>query len=207
MDEMIRLRIDRKINMEEFRKFLEFHQVEFDTALEEVLNFSTLEREEVPYVIIPAGRLEELKVMILVYKDLVADEAQRSLNIPIENSVIDYERTRRFQAADMEELASEAALQGEALAEDGAEIFAASGQEEAPGERDLEDSFYGGPKKRPGRAKSQPPRDFNEVLMEDFQQEEEAGKARTGSLLLDLLKILGLLLLAGGLLLAFMLIR
>ncbi len=207
MDEMIRLRIDRKINMEEFRKFLEFHQVEFDTALEEVLNFSTLEREEVPYVIIPAGRLEELKVMILVYKDLVADEAQRSLNIPIENSVIDYERTRRFQAADA---AAPEALQergSQSEGDGGAEIFAASGQEEAPGERDLEDSFYGGPKKRPGRMKNQAPRDFNEVLMEDFQQEEEARKPGKGRLLLDLLKILGLLLLAGILLLAFVLIR
>lgn len=201
MEEMVKLKIDKDINIQDFEGFLDFHQVDFESSKDDVLNFSTLEKETVNFISIPADRLEEMKVMILVYKDLVSNQDQRSLNISIENSTIDYERTRKFN---IEEGIIEEEDEGEPFLSEGLFVKASSG--EAPTEKDMEDSFYGYAKKKKaaGRVKSDEEiQDFNAALMEDFETEV----VEKSNLWIDILKIILLMGFAGILVAIYILIR
>lgn len=203
MEEMIKLRLDKDMSLEEFENFLGFHQFDYETETDEVLDFDTLEKERVHYVRVPEERLEELKVMILVYRDLMVNRALRDLNISIENSALDYERTRKFNAEDVRN--GSAVLVGEEESEEdglGEELFAATSKGEAPTERDMEDSFYGrGQNKKNGIVGFEiPEAEEPEALVEELPVKGSGN----GVLVL---KILGWLIAGGVLVLSFILIR
>lgn len=203
MSDLLRLKLDREVNVEEFLSFLDFHQFQYKIDEEEVLNIKTMINEKSSLVLIEEKKLEEFKVLVLVYKDLLANKSQRNLNIPIENSLIDYEKTRKINTI---ELVNEDEPSGE-------EIFKKANEGEAISEKDMEDSFYGHRKKKKDSKKDEPLKIIlnKEEFLEDFQEETKMFDKQQlevkYKIMKDILKIIGLLIFTAILVLIFILIR
>lgn len=199
MDELVRLRLESDVDVQDFLSFLDFHQFHYETEEEEILNVKTMVNEKASIVLIEENKLEEFKVLVLVYKDLLANKNQRNLNIPIENSLIDYEKTRKINTI---ELLDEEQPEGD-------EIFKRANKGEVPDVKDMEDSFYGYKKKK----KDGKP-DLLEVVLnkedlkeKDIMSDESISTDRDFSFLKEILKLIGLLVFTGFLVLIFLLIR
>ena len=201
MDDLLRLKLDRDVNVKEFLSFLDFHQFQYKKEEEDILNLETMLNEKSTIVLIDENKMEEFKVLVLVYKDLLANKSQRHLNIPIENSLIDYEKTRKINTI---ELVDENGPFGD-------ELFSKANKGEAPTEKDMEDSFYGYKKKKKEARKDEPlssilnKKDFEDEIkmVENQDNDEEEGK----SVILEIIKIIGLLIFTCALVLIFVLIR
>ena len=141
MDKFVRLKLEKEIPLDDFLQFLDFHQFQYKVSDEEIIDFYSLSKENDRQLLIPEENFEEFKVMVLIYKDLLANKDQRSLNIPIENSIIDYEKTRKINREELFE-------QAEPIAD---EIFVKANEGEIPEVKDMEDSFYGYKKKKKDR--------------------------------------------------------
>jgi hypothetical protein len=199
MSDLLRLKLDREVNVKEFLSFLDFHQFQYKAEEEEILNIQTMVNEKSFLVIIDENKLEEFKVLVLVYKDLLANKSLRHLNIPIENSLIDYEKTRKINTI---ELVDENSLNGD-------DIFTKANNGEPLTEKDMEDSFYGHAKRKKDAKKAEP----IQLLLnkEDFVEEipmidNEEVQGNSG-FIKDIFKIIGLLIFTGLLVLVFILIR
>lgn len=202
MDDLLRLKLDRDVNVKEFLSFLDFHQFQYKKEEEDILNLETMLNEKSTIVLIHENKMEEFKVLVLVYKDLLANKSQRHLNIPIENSLIDYEKTRKINTI---ELVDENGPIGD-------ELFSKANKGEAPTEKDMEDSFYGYKKKKKEARKEETlssilnKKDFeDEIKMVENQDnvDDEEGK----SVIMEIIKIIGLLIFTCALVLIFVLIR
>lgn len=199
MNDLLRLKLDKEVNVKEFLSFLDFHQFQYKTEEEDVLNIQTMVNEKNYLVLIDEKKLEEFKVLVLVYKDLLANKSSRDINIPIENSLIDYEKTRKINTI---ELVGENQPSGD-------EIFNKANQSEIVTEKDMEDSFYGHRKKKKDSKMEEPIKSI--LNKEDFQEdikviEVENSEINNGSIK-DIFKIFGLLIFAFILVLIFILIR
>lgn len=206
MDNLLRLKLEKEIDVEEFLSFLNFHQFKFDIDEEDILNIQNMKNEKSIIIILDESKLEEFKVLVLVYKDLLANKDQRHLNIPIENSLIDYERTRKINSIQLVDDNSPV----------GDELFSKGNKGEAPTEKDMEDSFYGYKKKKKN-GKNQEPLDL--VLNKEHKEKIFDDKDKTlvfdevleddekNSVVKDIFKILGLTIFTGILILIFILIR
>lgn len=199
MNDLLRLKLDREVNVKEFLSFLDFHQFQYKMEEEEILNIQTMVNEKSFLVIIDENKLEEFKVLVLVYKDLLANKSLRHLNIPIENSLIDYEKTRKINTI---ELVDENHQNRD-------EVFSKANNGEPITEKDMEDSFYGHARKKKDAKKAEP----IQLLLnkEDFIEEipmieNEEVESKYG-VIKDLFKTLGLLIFSGILVLIFILIR
>ncbi len=202
MDDLLRLKLDRDLNVKEFLSFLDFHQFQYKIEEEEVLNIQTLVNEKSIIVLVNENKLEEFKVLALVYKDLLANKNLRNLNIPIENSLIDYENTRKINTI---ELVNDEKPNGD-------ELFSKANKGEVPTERDMEDSFYGYKK----RKKNDKKRELIQVVLnkEDFEKKDDDDileyddiDYNKNEFIKDFLKTVGLLMFTGILVLIFILIR
>lgn len=206
MDQYIKLKLDKDVNLDDFLQFLDFHQFRYKVSEEESVDFLTLDKEKIRSLYVPEENYEEFKVMALVYKDLLANQNLRNLNIPIENSIIDYEKTRRIHR-------DEIAAYQEPIAD---EIFAKANEGENPAEKDMEDSFYGYKKKNRTeriledelilRGPQKPPVDEGKTQVFEYRNEGGEAAARK-PLALELLQMVLLLALAAALVFAFVLIR
>ncbi len=199
MNDLLRLKLDRDVNVKEFLSFLDFHQFQYKTEEEEILNIQTMVNEKSFLVVIDENKLEEFKVLVLVYKDLLANKTLRHLNIPIENSLIDYEKTRKINTI---ELVDENEPNGD-------EIFSKANNGEIATEKDMEDSFYGYRKKKKEPKKAEP---IQIILKKEDSQEDismmDSEEVKSGNgFIKDLFKVLGLLIFTGILVLIFLLIR
>ncbi|KAF0091642.1 MAG: hypothetical protein FD141_1431 [Fusobacteria bacterium] len=199
MNDLLRLKLDREVNVKEFLSFLDFHQFQYKTEEEEILNIQTMVNEKSFLVLIDENKLEEFKVLVLVYKDLLANKSLRHLNIPIENSLIDYENTRKINTIEL--------VDGNSPSGD--EIFSKANNGELLTEKDMENSFYGHAKKKKDAKKAEP----IQLLLnkEDFIEEipmidNEEVQSNNG-FIKDIFKTLGLLIFTGILVLVFILIR
>jgi hypothetical protein len=203
MSDLLRLKLDREVNVKEFLSFLDFHQFQYKMEEEEILNIKTMVNEKSFLVLIDENKLEEFKVLVLVYKDLLANKTQRHLNIPIENSLIDYEKTRKINTI---ELVNENEPSGD-------EIFKKANEGELISERDMEDSFYGNRKRKKDSKKEEPLQIIlnKEEFLEEFQEDTKVSDNQQTEnkyvAIKDILKILGLLIFTAILILIFILIR
>lgn len=203
MSDLLRLKLDREVNVEEFMSFLDFHQFQYKVEEEEILNIKTMINEKSSLILIDEKKLEEFKVLVLVYKDLLANKSQRNLNIPIENSLIDYEKTRKINTV---ELVNENEPSGD-------EIFKKANDGEVLSEKDMEDSFYGNRKRKKDSKKEEPLQIIldKEEFLEDFQEEtkmfDKLQIENKYEMIKDILKITGLLIFTAILVLIFILIR
>ena len=136
MGKFVKLKLDKDIKMEEFLDFLNFHQFSFETEEEELFNFNTMINEKAINFLIPEEKIEEFKVMTLIYKDLQSSKQERNLNIPIENSSIDYEKTRKINVV---ELAKDQKKDDKVFVKD---------EEKNSDLNSMEDSFYGNKKRK-----------------------------------------------------------
>ncbi|MDD2370503.1 MAG: hypothetical protein PHQ32_00680 [Firmicutes bacterium] len=204
MDDLLRLKLDRELNVKEFLSFLDFHQFQYKIEEEEVLNIQTLVNEKSIIVLVSENKLEEFKVLALVYKDLLANKNLRQLNIPMGNSLIDYENTRKINTV---ELVNDEEPVGD-------ELFSKANKGEAPTEKDMEDSFYGYKK----RKKNDKPlesiqvvlnkEEFKENNKDDiFDEDENKNDYNKNEFIKDFFKTLGLLIFTIILVLIFLLIR
>lgn len=201
MDDLLRLKLDREVNVNEFLSFLDFHQFQYKKEDEDILDIQTMVNEKSTIILIDENKMEEFKVLVLVYKDLLANKSQRHLNIPIENSLIDYEKTRKINTI---ELVAENKPIGD-------ELFSKANKGEAPTEKDMEDSFYGYKKKKKETRNSENinvvlnKKDFDDEIqmMENIENDKDNNKG----IILDILKIVGLLIFTCALVLIFVLIR
>lgn len=203
MSDLLRLKLDKGVNVNEFLSFLDFHQFQYKKEEEEILNIQTMVNEKSYLVLIDENKLEEFKVLVLVYKDLLANKTMRDINIPIENSLIDYEKTRKINTI---ELVNDNEPSGE-------EIFKKANEGEVISEKDMEDSFYGNRKRKKNTKKEEPLQIIlnKEEFLEDFEEETKIfdnQQAENKYLIIkDILKIIGLLIFTGILVLIFILIR
>lgn len=199
MNDLLRLKLDREVNVKEFLSFLDFHQFQYKTEEEEILNIQTMVNEKSFLVIIDENKLEEFKVLVLVYKDLLANKNLRHLNIPIENSLIDYEKTRKINTI---ELADENQPSNNKISykENNGELLT---------EKDMENSFYGHAKKKKDAKKAEPIQLLlnKEDFIEEIPMIEKEEVKRNYEIIKDIFKILGLLIFTGILVLIFILIR
>ncbi len=199
MNDLLRLKIDREVNAKEFLSFLDFHQFQYKTEEEEILNIKTMDNEKSFLVIIDENKLEEFKVLVLVYKDLLANKTLRHLNIPIENSLIDYEKTRKINTI---ELLDDNKPTGD-------EIFSKANNGELITEKDMEDSFYGHRKKKKDVKQEEQLQIIlnKEDFQEDIQKIDNEQVESNNGVIKDIFKVLGLLIFTGILILVFILIR
>lgn len=203
MSDLLRLKLDREVNEEEFLSFLDFHQFQYSIEEEEILNINTMINEKSSLVLIDEKKLEEFKVLVLVYKDLLANKSQRNLNIPIENSLIDYEKTRKINTI---ELVNDNEPSGD-------EIFKKANEGEVISEKDMEDSFYGHRKRKKDSKKDEPLQIIlnKDEFLEEFQEEtkmfDKLQLENKYEIVKDILKILGLVIFTAILVLIFILIR
>ena len=201
MDKFVRLKLEKEIPLDDFLQFLDFHQFQYKVSDEEIIDFYSLSKENDRQLLIPEENFEEFKVMVLIYKDLLANKDQRSLNIPIENSIIDYEKTRKINREEFYE-------QAEPIAD---EIFVKANEGEIPEVKDMEDSFYGYKKKKKDReSRVRREEEFLDGPAADTQVYEQpaAGKALKGRpVIMDVLLLLLLVIIAAFLVFVFVLIR
>lgn len=201
MGNLLRLKLDSDLNVKEFLSFLDFHQFQYKVEEEAVLNIETLVNEKNIIVLVDENKLEEFKVLVLVYKDLLANKNLRHLNIPIENSLIDYENTRKINTIEL--------IDNEEPKGDG--VFTKIEEGNIPPEKNMEDSFYGHKKKKKTVKNSEPllvilnKDDFKE--QEDDILEFDEGSYKGTQLIKDLFKVVGLLVFTSMLILTFILIR
>ncbi len=201
MGDLLRLKLDRDVNVKEFLSFLDFHQFQYKIEEEEVLNIQTLANEKSIIALIDENKLEEFKVLVLVYKDLLVNKDLRNLNIPIENSLIDYENTRKINTI---ELVNDKEKKEE-------ELFKKANNGEKPTEKNMEDSFYGHKKKKKADRKNEP---IQAILnKEDFiEKDDDMLESHTvggtgNQIAKNIFKTVGLLIFTGILILIFILIR
>lgn len=135
MGKFVKLKLDKDINIKEFLDFLNFHQFSFET--EKVFNFDKMRNEHELNFLISEEKIEEFKVMTLIYKDLQESKLSRSLNIPIENSAIDYEKTRRINVVELTN-----------MEEDKNNRYKDVFEREYTDCNSMEDSFYGNKSKK-----------------------------------------------------------
>lgn len=192
MGKLVKLKLDKEINREEFLDFLNFHQFRYETEEDEVFNFNTMLNEKEVNFLISEDKIEEFKVMILIYKDLQASRKDRNLNIPIENSAIDYEKTRRINVVE---------LKKEDFEEKEEPVFIK--KEVAGGDSlSMEDSFYG------NKSKKKEKRIAKAYLENEALEEEEVKvESKRARLIKDILKIILLIIVIVLLLGIFLLIR
>lgn len=196
MGRFVKLKLDKDINIEEFLDFLNFHQFGFETEEEEVFNFDKMSNEQELNFLIPEEKIEEFKVMTLIYKDLQESKLSRNLNIPIENSAIDYEQTRRINVVELTNMEEERKRQDE-------EIF----RKGNTGSNSMEDSFYGNKSKKKEKRISDAYLE-NEILSEDDKGVKKKKPQSKGTIFIkDILKIIGLLIIILILAGVFLLIR
>lgn len=201
MDKFVRLKLEKEIPLDDFLQFLDFHQFQYKVSDEEIIDFYSLSKENDRQLLIPEENFEEFKVMVLIYKDLLANKDQRSLNIPIENSIIDYEKTRKINREELFE-------QAEPIAD---EIFVKANEGEIPEVKDMEDSFYGYKKKKKDRESRN--RKDEEILgdlaadTQVYEQPAEDKALKKRPLALDLLFLFLLIIIAAVLVFVFVLIR
>jgi hypothetical protein len=207
MSDLLRLKLDKEVNVKEFLSFLDFHQFQYTKEEEEILNIQTMVNEKSYIVLIDENKLEEFKVLVLVYKDLLANKTMRQINISIEKSLIDYEKTRKINTI---ELVSQNEQSGD-------EIFKKANGGDVISEKDMEDSFYGNRKRKKDSKKDSKKEEPLQIMLnkeeflEDFQEDtkmfdnQQLENKYVG--IKDILKIIGLLIFTGILVLIFMLIR
>lgn len=195
MGKFVKLKLDKDIKMEEFLDFLNFHQFSFETEEEELFNFNTMINEKAINFLIPEEKIEEFKVMTLIYKDLQSSKQERNLNIPIENSSIDYEKTRKINVV---ELAKDQKKDDKVFVKD---------EEKNSDLNSMEDSFYGN-KKRKKNEKKATVAFIDEEVEEDIDlKEPKRQKSKSGKFIVDSLKIILLLGIIAILAFIFLLIR
>ena len=201
MGRFVKLKLDKDIDIEEFLDFLNFHQFNFETEEEEVFNFNTMTNEKELNFLIPEDGIEEFKVMTLIYKDLQESKLIRNLNIPIENSAIDYEKTRRINVVEL----TKNPVKDENDDDDDTPLFVKEKKEEKnSNDQSMEDSFYGNKNKK-NEKKIVDAFLENEVFKEEENKVESEKKQ--SSFLKDFFKIIILLVIIGILAGMYMLIR
>lgn len=196
MGRFVKLKLDKDINIEEFLDFLNFHQFGFETEEEEVFNFDKMSNEQELNFLIPEEKIEEFKVMTLIYKDLQESKLSRALNIPIENSAIDYEKTRRINVVELTNMEEDKKKQDE-------DVFV----RENTGSNSMEDSFYGNKSKKKEKRISDAYLE-NEIISEDDKGVKKKKPQSKGAIFVkDVFKIIGMLIVILILAGVFLLIR
>ena len=181
MGRFVKLKLDKDINIEEFLDFLNFHQFGFKTE-EEVFNFDKMSNEQELNFLIPEEKIEEFKVMTLIYKDLQESKLSRALNIPIENSAIDYEKTRRINVVELTNMEEDKKKQDE-------DVFV----RENIGSDSMEDYFYGNKSKKKEKRISDAYLE-NEIIPEDDKGvKKKKPQSKEAIFVKDVFKIIGML--------------
>ena len=180
MGRFVKLKLDKNINIEKFLNFLNFHQFGFET--EEVFDFDKMSNEQELNFLIPEEKIEEFKVMTLIYKDLQESKLSRALNIPIENSAIDYEKTRRINVVERTNMEEDKKKQDE-------DVFV----RENTGSNSMEDSFYGNKSKKKEKRISDAYLE-NEIISEDDKGvKKKKPQSKEAIFVKDVFKIIGML--------------